>query len=118
MSHSLRMTRVNDDGDEDDQLKGLSKEQMEQRIAHLTTQGDGSEGIDGRGQDEQEEEGEEEDQEPEYQVYQNIQEIVPGLFIGDYTAAIDGELLKSKGIKFVVAASECWSFHLHSVVHC
>ena len=110
MSHTLRMTRVNDDEDEDAQLKGLTKEQMEQRIAHLTTRGDGSEGNEDNGA-EGEGEGEDNDnvndQEQEYQIYQNIQEIIPGLFIGDYTAAIDGELLKSKGIKFVVAASEC-----------
>ena len=106
MSHNLRMTRVKDDDrdwDGDEQLKGLTKEQMEQRIAHLTTQGDGSEGQD----NDDDEEEEDNDQEPEYQIYQNIQEIIPGLFIGDYTAAIDGELLRSKGIQFVVAASEC-----------
>lgn len=43
-------------------------------------------------------------EEPEDVVYSNIQEIIDGLFIGDYTAAIDGELLKSKGITHVVAA--------------
>lgn len=37
--------------------------------------------------------------------YSNIQEIIPGLFIGDVTAAMDHELLKSKNITVIIAAS-------------
>ena len=67
-------------------------EEGEQEQVHLTTEGDGSDHYMG-------------EQESEEIVYQNIQEIIPGLFIGDYTAAIDGELLKQKNIQCVVAAS-------------
>lgn len=38
--------------------------------------------------------------------YSNIQEIIPGLFIGDVTAAMDHALLKSKNITVIIAASE------------
>lgn len=38
--------------------------------------------------------------------YSNIQEIIPGLFIGDVTAAMDADLLKSRNITVVVAACE------------
>jgi len=70
---------------EEDSNKGESGANSD--TVALTSEGDGS------------------DREPEAVVYCNIQEIVPGLFIGDYTAAIDGQLLKEKNITFVVAAS-------------
>jgi hypothetical protein len=38
--------------------------------------------------------------------YLNIQEIIPGLFIGDVTAAMDNKLLKEKNITVIIAASE------------
>ena len=41
--------------------------------------------------------------------YSNIQEIIPGLFIGDVTAAMDHELLKSKNITVIIAASRSQS---------
>lgn len=87
---ALRMSRISDD----EMYEQMTKGQVEQRIAHLTSEGDASEQAEM-----------EQDQEPEPVIYQNIQEIIPGLFIGDYTAAIDGKLLKSKDISFVVAAS-------------
>ena len=63
----------------------------EEEAIRLTTEGDGSDHYQA-------------DQAEEV-VYSNIQEIIPGLFIGDYTAAIDGQLLKQKAIRCVVAAS-------------
>lgn len=89
----LQMTRMSDDE--------LYEMYRQKQIAHLTSQGDGSDR-------QQQYEGQTEDERQEMQqvAYCNHQEIVPGLFIGDYTAAMDGKLLKEKNITFVVAASK------------
>lgn len=93
------------------------------RIAHLTSTGDGREGAHRRQpvaqtltwDDTAVSDEEEEDDDAAYgyghapaeQVpYSNIQEIIPGLFIGDVTAAMDHALLKSKNITVIIAASE------------
>lgn len=72
-------------------------------IVRLTTQGDGTDTREEAAMEE--DEGEEREQEDV--IYTNIQQIIPGLFIGDYTAAMDKELLKEKEITFIVAASPC-----------
>jgi hypothetical protein len=95
---ALKMSRISDD----ELYEQMTRGQVEERIAHLTSEGDGSE----RRTIVATPQAMEEDREPEPVIYQNIQEIIPGLFIGDYTAAIDGKLLKSKDISFVVAASQ------------
>ena len=71
-------------------------------VAILATQGDGSErrssrptSAGGHGAL---------SEEPQEMAYANIQEIIDGLFIGDFTAAMDGALLKRLGITHVVAA--------------
>lgn len=91
---ALQMSRISDD----ELFAGMSSEQVAQRIAHLT-----AESQDG---DAQPTTTSTVVEEPQEYIYQNIQQIIPGLFIGDYTAAIDGKLLKSKDITFVVAASQ------------
>lgn len=79
-------------GDDDDDGAIEEDEEEEEDIARLTTEGDGSDHYDSNDMRDQ--------------IYCNIQEIIPGLFIGDYTAAMDAKLLKEKDIKFIVAASE------------
>lgn len=93
------------------------------RIAHLTSTGDGREGerrrqpmaqtlawADTAVSDDEEDDdatGYGYGHAPAEQVpYSNIQEIIPGLFIGDVTAAMDHTLLKSKNITVIIAASE------------
>lgn len=92
------------------------------RIAHLTSTGDGSEREPRRHPvpqvltwDDTAVSDDEDDDDaghgyghaPAEQVpYSNIQEIIPGLFIGDVTAAMDHALLKSKNITVIIAASE------------
>jgi hypothetical protein len=94
------------------------------RIAHLTSTGDGREGGRRRQPMPQtlawedtavSDDDDDEDDDatgygyghaPAEQVpYSNIQEIIPGLFIGDVTAAMDHALLKSKNITVIIAAS-------------
>lgn len=97
------------------------------RIAHLTSTGDGRQGAAQRRRQQappvltwddtavsDEEEDDDDDAGPygyghapaEEVPYSNIQEIIPGLFIGDVTAAMDHELLKSKNITVIIAASK------------
>lgn len=95
------------------------------RIAHLTSSGDGREGGQRKRQplpqtlawDDTAVSDEDEDDDddgaygyghaPAEEVpYSNIQEIIPGMFIGDVTAAMDHELLKSKNITVIIAASK------------
>lgn len=92
---ALKMSRISDD----ELFEAMSKGQVEERIAHLTSEGDASEHAANAVVND-------EPQPMEDVIYQNIQEIIPGLYIGDYTAAIDGKLLKSRNITFVVAASQ------------
>lgn len=102
---SLRMSKITDEQYEQEWMrKALEAQQLEAEMAGqggseametamLTTEGDGSDHYTGERENEQ--------------IYCNIQQIIPGLFIGDYTAALDGALLREKGISFIVAASEC-----------
>lgn len=92
------------------------------RIAHLTSTGDGRDAERRRQAiaqtltwDDTAVSDDEEDDDAAYGYghapaeevpYSNIQEIIPGLFIGDVTAAMDHALLKSKNITVIIAASK------------